>query len=204
MNAARGIAFGRENASNKPRGNALHLSSTSSPPRMSSPPPERPRLRTSDSHLAPLTRAAALISTPSDSAASPQSLLPSPFPSSYPSSSTRPAATRTPSHTTTNSLSTPPTPFLQSPHSRRLLLPTVRPTRHPTAPASPKLLPLKSSPSRLSRSRASSVSPQVGIVNDPSVSLPTNYDWIGGGCRFEIVEDQFELAGYQLYAVEKW
>lgn len=29
-------------------------------------------------------------------------------------------------------------------------------------------------------------------------------DWIGHGLRFEIVEDNIELEGYQLYAVEKW
>jgi hypothetical protein len=29
-------------------------------------------------------------------------------------------------------------------------------------------------------------------------------DWIGSGCRFEVVEEQLELSGYQMYAVEKW
>ncbi|KAF9821170.1 hypothetical protein IEO21_00778 [Rhodonia placenta] len=32
---------------------------------------------------------------------------------------------------------------------------------------------------------------------------PNAPDWIGGGCRFEVVEDQIELEGYQIYAVEK-
>jgi hypothetical protein len=28
--------------------------------------------------------------------------------------------------------------------------------------------------------------------------------WFHSGCRFEVVVEQLELSGFQLYAVEKW
>ncbi|OBZ70442.1 Protein STB6 [Grifola frondosa] len=85
---------------------------------------------------------------------------------------------------------------------RRLLMPTVRSPKPFIAP-SPRLLP-KSSPSKLGRSRAGSV----GVTGSPDVgdrsSSPLNVDWIGGGRKFEVVEEQIELEGFQIYAVEKW
>lgn len=69
----------------------------------------------------------------------------------------------------------------------------------------PKLAPsAKSSPARLSRSRAGSVVQSLQPSPDLSAGPQASFDWIGGGCRFEVVEDQIELEGYQIYAVEKW
>ncbi|KAH9938141.1 uncharacterized protein B0H18DRAFT_1099992 [Fomitopsis serialis] len=87
--------------------------------------------------------------------------------------------------------------------ARRLLMPTVRSAK-PTM-GSPKIPPYKASPSKMSRSRAGSVS-NPSFLSDQSDKSATAAmpDWIGGGRRFEIVEEQIELAGYQIYAVEKW
>ncbi|TFY54139.1 hypothetical protein EVJ58_g9036 [Rhodofomes roseus] len=70
---------------------------------------------------------------------------------------------------------------------------------------SPKIPPYKASPSKIARSRAGSVSNPsfLSDLSDKSANA-TAPDWIGGGRRFEIVEEQIELAGYQIYAVEKW
>ncbi|KAH8105824.1 hypothetical protein BXZ70DRAFT_966334, partial [Cristinia sonorae] len=111
-----------------------------------------------------------------------------------------------PSSSTTPFFLTPQPSSLNVSGPRRLLMPTVRHPRptHTTALSSPKGSSQKSpQSSRLSRSRASSVSPSVPTSPDPS-SLPVNDDWIGGGCTFEVVQDNIELEGYQLYAVEKW
>jgi hypothetical protein len=86
----------------------------------------------------------------------------------------------------------------------RLLLPTVRnprlnpPTSPPSVHKSPKI---KSPPSRSSRSRLAS--PQLTL--DPRDSLITiGQLWLGKDADFEIVHDQLELDGFQLFAVEKW
>lgn len=107
--------------------------------------------------------------------------------------------------------SQPPTP-LESPQvsssyvsltgtPRRLLMPTVRP---PRSTSSPRIPHHKTSPSK-SRSRAGSVSTHLSSSERTErAPTPNAPDWIGGGCRFEVVEDQIELEGYQIYAVEKW
>ncbi|THH15914.1 hypothetical protein EUX98_g9387 [Antrodiella citrinella] len=141
------------------------------------------------------------------------------FPTSQPSPVRRPPMSRAHSHSL--SLHSKPyslntgasSPFFLTPQPssvnvsapRTLLMPTVRQTRHATAtaPPSPKPQSQRSPRSGLSRSRTSSVVP--GTANPPdsicTTSLP---DWIGGGCRFEVVADNIYLEGYQLYAVEKW
>ncbi|KAH9844317.1 uncharacterized protein C8Q71DRAFT_826848 [Rhodofomes roseus] len=82
-------------------------------------------------------------------------------------------------------------------------MPTVRSTK--PGMGSPKIPPYKASPSKIARSRAGSVSNPsfLSDLSDKSANA-TAPDWIGGGRRFEIVEEQIELAGYQIYAVEKW
>lgn len=113
-----------------------------------------------------------------------------------------------PSQSLIHSLSLPPTPLhtpqVSSTHvfqietPKRLLMPTVRSARSSPSRILPKSLPAKSS-----RSRAGSVSISPDL-NESSQSATT--DWIGGKRKleFEIVEEQFELEGYQMYAVEKW
>ncbi|KAI0765510.1 hypothetical protein BC629DRAFT_1596637 [Irpex lacteus] len=124
----------------------------------------------------------------------------------------RPSASR---HTTSQSLSVPSNGSLTliPQHSssnvsrveglsHRLLMPTTRETR----PSHTFILPKSSkfSPSKHSRSRAGSLVHTVPPSPDPNASPPTSVDWVGGGCRFEVVEEQIELWGYQIYAVEKW
>lgn len=97
-----------------------------------------------------------------------------------------------------------PTHFLP-----RLLLPTVRnPRSHhynappPPSPTSPYKSPkLRSSSSRSSRTRFAS--PQLPPdLHSPSVTV--GQIWLGKNANFEIVQDQLELGGFQLFAVEKW
>ena len=38
----------------------------------------------------------------------------------------------------------------------------------------------------------------------PERTLVGASEWIPGGEKFEVAEEQFELAGFQIYAVEKW
>ena len=101
-------------------------------------------------------------------------------------------------------LLTPQTSVADVNHTRpfKLLLPTVRPSRN--SPPSSTIASAKSSPAKYSRSKAGSSAPSLQTSPDPSSLLPMSVDWIGGGRRFEVVQDQLELEGFQLYAVEKW
>ncbi|KAJ3527194.1 hypothetical protein NM688_g8160 [Phlebia brevispora] len=63
---------------------------------------------------------------------------------------------------------------------------------------------LRSSPVKPSRSRAGSVVASLQPSPELSTTQTVFSDWIGSGCRFEVVEEQIELEGYQIYAVEKW
>ena len=118
-----------------------------------------------------------------------------------------------PRHTTSQSLSIPSTQSLapsaqQSSsnvaqrHNRRLLMPTVRQAR----PSPTFIIPKSTrfSPSKHSRSRAGSLVHTAPPSPDPNASPAPLVDWIGGGLRFEVVEEQIEMSGYQIYAVEKW
>lgn len=183
---------------------------------MTSQPPQRPRVVTSSAYLSvPADSGRSLSASP---ASSPETspLIPSAPPLwAIPN---RPVASRANSHarSISQSLASPvPTPpYLMSQGSAssvaqpwRLLMPTVRPPRNYTAHIASLKTPVsaKASPARLGRSRAGSLA--ASVQNTPDVcpsSPPTPVDWIGGGCRFEVVEDQLELEGYQIYAVEKW
>ncbi|OCH94087.1 hypothetical protein OBBRIDRAFT_723647 [Obba rivulosa] len=81
-------------------------------------------------------------------------------------------------------------------------MPTVRPPR-PAPPNSPVIPHYKSSPSKAARSRAGSLSVTASPDPGPSGSSVPTPDWIGGGRKFEVVEDQLELEGFVIYAVEK-
>lgn len=85
-------------------------------------------------------------------------------------------------------------------------MPTVRHTRHPSPiPSnSPKVPAQKSPQSKLSRSRAGSVALSVQSNSSDLTATLAYDDWIGGGCNFEIVAENIQLEGYQIYAVEKW
>ncbi|KAL6309539.1 hypothetical protein BKA93DRAFT_722828 [Sparassis latifolia] len=131
-----------------------------------------------------------------------------------------PSISRSQTHAATSSLgaslapSHPSTPFLTPqvsssnvllpPTSRRLLMPTVRspkaiPNGSPRVPP-----PARFSPSKPPRSRAGSTSNLVPVdPNERSTSTVTS-DWIGGGRKFEVVEEQIELEGFQIFAVERW
>lgn len=83
---------------------------------------------------------------------------------------------------------------------KRLLIPTVR---RPSDGNSPKFASKPTS--RLARSTSGSASyhssPDPGATQRPLTSV--GKEWIGADCRFEVLEE-FELEGYQIYAVEKW
>jgi hypothetical protein len=83
---------------------------------------------------------------------------------------------------------------------RRLLIPTVRRSSDGNSPK------FGSKPaSRLARSTSGSAShhssPDPGSIQRPPTLV--GKEWIGAECRFEVLEE-FELDGYQIYAVEKW
>lgn len=80
-------------------------------------------------------------------------------------------------------------------------MPTVRSVR--PAVASPRPPSVKPVPSKLGRSRAGSLSTAV-YPDAYERSIVGAADWLVGGERFEVVEEQLELEGFQLYAVEKW
>ncbi len=110
----------------------------------------------------------------------------------------------------TNSLNVPSTPYGTPQVSsvnvatvpKRLLMPTVRSPR--PSGISPRLPPsTKSSPSKLGRSRAGSISVNVSLDGGERTAVGAS-DWLDGGERFEVVEEQLELEGFQIYAVEKW
>lgn len=82
----------------------------------------------------------------------------------------------------------------------RLLMPRVRHAQAtPLIPRSPRLRPTTS---KLIRSRSGSTS---HTSEDPiTVSSDVGSDWLGFPSRFEIVQEQLQIDGYQMYAVEKW
>ncbi|KAK7695822.1 hypothetical protein QCA50_000460 [Cerrena zonata] len=184
---------------------------------MTSHPPQRPRVVTSSAYLAvPADSGRSLSASP---ASSPETspLIPSAPPQwtipNLPTISRANSHARSISQSLASPIPTPPYLMSQGSASsitrpRRLLMPTVRPsTRHiqPHFTSLKTPVSAKASPARLGRSRAGSLA--TGVTNTPDLSLlapPTPVDWIGGGCRFEVVEDQLELEGYQIYAVEKW
>ncbi|KAI0068856.1 hypothetical protein BV25DRAFT_1792230 [Artomyces pyxidatus] len=84
------------------------------------------------------------------------------------------------SHQTPGAASLLPSPY----NTRRLLMPTVRAPAPPSIPKSPKIKPTTSTARR---------EHDVGA------------EWFGkAGVRFEVVQEQLEIEGYQIYAVEKW
>ncbi|KAI0650708.1 hypothetical protein C8Q79DRAFT_923901 [Trametes meyenii] len=131
-------------------------------------------------------------------------LLPS---SSPPSPRPRPAASRAQTSASANSLTIPSMPFYTPQVSsvnvaarRRILLPTVRQIR--PSGTSPRF-PVKPSTAKGGRSRAGSVS----VTLSPEIServASGAADWLPGGEKFEVVDEQLELEGFQIYAVEKW
>ncbi|KAM5540531.1 hypothetical protein V8D89_005989 [Ganoderma adspersum] len=129
-------------------------------------------------------------------------------PSPTPSPRTRlPPRNTQPFVSSTGNLSVPSTPYL-TPHvssvnvgttRKRLLMPTVRSVK----PIPPRIPDSKPSPSRLGRNRAGSLS--VAVANEPQERTSVGAsEWLPGGERFEVVEEQLELEGFQIYAVEKW
>ncbi|KAI0719537.1 hypothetical protein C8T65DRAFT_635688 [Cerioporus squamosus] len=119
-----------------------------------------------------------------------------------PSPRPRPAAAR--AHTyasvntlTANTLNVPSTPFYTPQVSsvnvatvqKRLLMPTVRSPR-----------PSGTSPPRTVQGWVFSVNVSIDGVERTAAGAS---DWLVGGERFEVVEEQLELEGFQIYAVEK-
>ncbi|KAI0352939.1 hypothetical protein OH77DRAFT_1459472 [Trametes cingulata] len=138
--------------------------------------------------------------SPTMPALSPSSSPPSPRPP-------RPTASRAQTSVSGNSLTIPSTPFY-TPHvssvnvntPKRLLLPTVRAVR--PSGSSPRF-PAKAYGGKTGRTRAGSIS--VNVSPEPPERVPSGAsDWLPGGEKFEIVEEQLELEGFQIYAVEKW
>ncbi|KAI0832438.1 hypothetical protein BC628DRAFT_315443 [Trametes gibbosa] len=126
--------------------------------------------------------------------------------SSPPSPGAQPATLRAQTALSATSLSTPSTPFytpqvssVNVTASKRLLLPTVRATRSPVS--SPRL-PTKAY-TKAGRSRAGSLS--VNASPEQPERIPSGAScWLPGGDKFDIVEEQLELEGFQIFAVEKW
>ncbi|EIW61941.1 uncharacterized protein TRAVEDRAFT_70176 [Trametes versicolor FP-101664 SS1] len=126
--------------------------------------------------------------------------------SSPPSPAPRPAVVRAQSAVSGSSIAIPSTPFytpqvssVNVNNTKRLLLPTVRAVR--PSGASPRS-PTKAS-AKPGRGRAGSLS--VNVSPDPQERVPSGAsDWLPGGEKFEVVEEQLELEGFQIYAVEKW
>ncbi|KAF7790804.1 hypothetical protein EIP86_001761 [Pleurotus ostreatoroseus] len=83
-------------------------------------------------------------------------------------------------------------------------MPTVRQARAYPAGSPSRIPSAKSSPAKTSRSRGDSVAASLQPSPDLSAIQLVSDDWIGGNCRFEVAEEQIELEGYQIYAVEKW
>jgi hypothetical protein len=97
-----------------------------------------------------------------------------------------------------------------SSNALRLLMPTVRspslhhnqqqPTSPQTAPRSPRLKPTTT---KLIRSRSGSAS----FSAEPAVAPPqcdVGSEWIGLPGKFQVVQEELQIQGYQMYAVEKW
>lgn len=163
---------------------------------------QRPRLITSSTHLPVPTS-----SSPSSAEGSISPLLPAFVPNI---ASLRPSMSR---HSTTHSIPVPSsrTPFLTPSMTNsipacgmKLLMPTVRQARMAPTISLSRIPSAKSSPAKPSRSRAGSIVVTPQPSPDLSAAQTISVDWIGGSCRFEVVEEQIELEGYQIYAVEKW
>jgi hypothetical protein len=89
-------------------------------------------------------------------------------------------------------------------HPRRLLyMPTVRTPRLPhAANYTARAARVKShANSRLSRSRHMSI-PTIAL--EPEANPWNASHWFKSGCKFEVVHEYKEIAGYQMYSVEKW
>lgn len=132
-----------------------------------------------------------------------------------PSLSRRPSRTRIATHAATPQ----PTNVYHSPG--RLLMPTLRPhqdwlsyasanlsaTNTPVIPPrSPRLKPtagklIRAKSGTHSSIDANSSSPHIPF---PPVSVDVGSEWLGIPLKFEVVEEQTEVEGYQMYAVEKW
>ena len=131
------------------------------------------------------------------------------MPPPSPPSPRRPTASR--AHTavsTGTTLSVPSTPFYTPQvssvnvalYARRLLVPTVRPPR--STPTSPRIPPVsRGPPTKLGRPRNGSLSFPAEAPERCAVGAS---EWIPCGEKFEVVEEQLELEGFQIYAVEKW
>ncbi|KDQ64523.1 hypothetical protein JAAARDRAFT_187846 [Jaapia argillacea MUCL 33604] len=100
--------------------------------------------------------------------------------------------------------------------AKRLLMPTVRVPRLGPAPSPSNTItpniPVGASPrskhkhsgSRIIRSRSGSTS--VLALPEPVPQVPefAGEEWLGPNHKFDVVQEQLEIEGYQLYAVEKW
>ena len=166
------------------------------------PQQQRPRLVTSSSHL-PIPTS----SSPSSAEGNVSPLLPPFIPKA---ASLRPTMSR---HSTNLSIpsSSHRTPYLTPSMANnipacgmKLLMPTVRQARAYPAGSPSRIPSAKSSPAKTSRSRGDSVAASLQPSPDLSAIQLVSDDWIGGNCRFEVAEEQIELEGYQIYAVEKW
>ena len=188
-------------------------------------PPSRPRLLTDPVSPTRLTVPQLPFSSGYSSAATSPATSPipsPPLPSAPSPLAVRPPMSRSHSHTASISkaLSTSKSlsggshsPFSLTPYSsttnvlgppRRLLIPTVRHSRHPASALPSPRAPIQKSPqSKLSRSRASSVAPGVQPSTESNTVCGVD-DWIGCGSKLEVVQENVVLEGYQLYAVEKW
>lgn len=88
-------------------------------------------------------------------------------------------------------------------HRRVLLMPAVRPPRLSTAVSYPtRTTRVKHhADSKLARSRHLSIPTM--CIEAPANPLNASH-WFASECKFEVVREHVEVAGYQMYAVEKW
>jgi hypothetical protein len=88
----------------------------------------------------------------------------------------------------------------------RLLMPTVRPNAGASVspPHSPRL---RAMPMKLARNRSHSHSQSLADADLSLLHIPSadiGLQWLGVPLKFDLIEAEVEIEGYQMYAVEKW
>ena len=83
-----------------------------------------------------------------------------------------------------------------------LLMPTVRHPRPDLRLASPTSSPRSPRTKHISSKRLRALAELPDSLASPSKDI--GHLWFARSARFDVVQDQLELEGYQLYAVEKW
>lgn len=116
-------------------------------------------------------------------------------------SALRPSAPSSPQLGEARRAVAPPAPrlILNANTPRRLLIPTVRPVRVASTPA-PAPRQRQQPPGGTLRKQPK----QAAAVDAATGVLPPVAPWLATLGKFEVVQAQTEIEGYQIYAVEQW